>query len=145
MLTDNSLKDDPNPMSNTDDPVKKWRQFSQIFMISSLMDDGIQDVKDYLFKISKPGEWIYNKHARSDQSAESLIVNTVRATLLDFLPQEIPYRLKCELELYELSENGMLFNGQQKVPAYLQQNFQKSSKYEAWSPNHDKHGSLQVL
>lgn len=121
MLTDNSLKGDPNPMSNTDDPVKKWRQFSQIFMISSLLDDGIQDVKDYLFKISKPGEWIYNKNARSDQSAETLIVNTVRATLLDFLPQEIPYRLKCELELYELSENGMLFNGQQKVSTYLQQ------------------------
>lgn len=129
MLTDNSLKGDPNPMSNPDDPVKKWRQFSQIFMISSLMDDGIQDVKDYLFKISKPGEWIYNKDARSDQSAETLIVNTVRATLLDFLPQEIPYRLKCELELYELSEDGMLFNGRR---CFLLATYKISKKTTPW-------------
>lgn len=53
--------------------------------------------------IEKP--WEYPQYQFTDQQAEDLIVENVRAVLLDFLPQEIPYQLNCEMELFELKNS----------------------------------------
>ena len=43
----------------------------------------------------------------SDQTAEEIITKSVKAKLLDFLPQEIPYTLKPELEFFNVNEKGI--------------------------------------
>lgn len=44
---------------------------------------------------------MYDLKIRTDQPSEDIIVNTVKATLLDFLPQEIPYKLHTEIEYFD--------------------------------------------
>lgn len=49
--------------------------------------------------------WEYKNGEFTDQKTEDLIVDNVRAVLLDFLPQEIPYNLHCEIDYFE-KRNG---------------------------------------
>lgn len=57
---------------------------------------------------AKPAEWDYEAGEFTDQSVKDLILNSVRARLLDFLEQEIPYNLVCEMEYLETA-NGNIF------------------------------------
>lgn len=91
------------------DNVKGWRKFSEIFMISALTGDGVQKMKKYFVNVSKPGKWLYPAEQWSDHTPEDIITRTVQATLLDFLPQEIPYKLVTKLEHYEVTENGNFY------------------------------------
>lgn len=54
---------------------------------------------------AKQREWEYDANEFTDQPPEELIVQSVRARLLDFFPQEIPYSLKSEIEYFS-QENG---------------------------------------
>ncbi|KAF2879015.1 hypothetical protein ILUMI_27156 [Ignelater luminosus] len=82
-----------------------WPYFKEVFMISALTGSGLGEVKDYLIKTAKPGKWMFPGDVWSNQTPEIIIVDTVKATLLDFLPQEIPYKMEPILELYEISED----------------------------------------
>lgn len=75
-------------------------------MILLYLGSGLSDVKNYLIKSAKPHNWLYPADTWTDQTPEKIIINTVKATLLDFLPQEIPYELKPEIELLEIDEDG---------------------------------------
>lgn len=57
--------------------------------------------QNYLLNNAKPASLHYNSMMWSDQKPEDLVVQVARAKFLDFLPQEIPYNLKIELEYYE--------------------------------------------
>lgn len=45
----------------------------------------------------------------TDQSAENIILTSVHAGFLDFLPQELPYQLKTEIEYFNVDEKGISF------------------------------------
>lgn len=51
--------------------------------------------------------WQYTKGEQTDQPMENLIVDCVRAVLLDYLPNEIPYKLGVEMEYLDKNE-GLL-------------------------------------
>lgn len=67
------------------------------------------EIKNYLINQAQPGKWLFPSDVWSDQRWETLITNAVKAKFLDFLPQEIPYKLKVKMELFEDSE-GNLFS-----------------------------------
>lgn len=87
--------------------VKVWPHFQEIFMISALNGDGVDDIKHYLIRESKYKPWMYPSTEWTNQSPEEIIVNTAKATLLDFLPQEIPYKLRTEMEFFSTSDEGI--------------------------------------
>lgn len=82
-----------------------WSYFSAIFMASAITGDGLHGIMNFLLKQSKPKTWEYSATDFTDERPEDLIVSSVRARLLDFLPQEIPYTLKSEIE-YFAEEKG---------------------------------------
>lgn len=82
-----------------------WPHFKNIFLVSSLKGDGVDKIVDYLSNISSEGSWIYKNNESTDQQPERLIEDFVRARLLDYLPQEIPYNLKVELEYFSNDDN----------------------------------------
>ncbi|XP_066256284.1 GTPase Era, mitochondrial [Euwallacea similis] len=88
--------------------IKAWPYFSDIFMVSSLTGDGLREVKQYLIDSARPAKWMFPQAVWTDQTAEIIIQNSVKAKLLDFLPQEIPYRLKPELEYFDLNDKGVI-------------------------------------
>lgn len=86
--------------------MKTWSYFQDIFMISALTGSGLEDLRNYFIKRAEPGEWLYPAEVWSDQTAEDIIVSSVKAKFLDFLPQELPYKVKPEMEFFERNEKG---------------------------------------
>lgn len=85
-----------------------WPYFKSIFLVSSLKGDGVEKVADFLSGMSTEGAWQYRNNELTDQEPEKLIEGFVRARLLDYLPQEIPYNLKVDLEFFS-NENNKIF------------------------------------
>lgn len=81
-----------------------WSNFNDVFLVSAITGSGLQELQDYLVREAKPREWRFDADVYTDATPEALIVESVRARLLDYLPQEIPYNLKCELEYYNVEK-----------------------------------------
>ncbi|XP_076626780.1 GTPase Era, mitochondrial isoform X3 [Colletes latitarsis] len=85
---------------------KSSLKFDDIFMVSALTGDGVDDLRNYLLDSAKINDWQYEKDAFTDQPLETVIEETVRAKLLDHLKQEIPYNIKTKLEHLDIGEDG---------------------------------------
>lgn len=120
-LTCKNISLDPNFTKTTKQPIKTdagevaaaerevgWPYFKSIFLVSSLKGDGVEKVADFLSGMSTEGAWQYRNNELTDQEPEKLIEGFVRARLLDYLPQEIPYNLKVDLEFFS-NENNKIF------------------------------------
>lgn len=99
------LADMKRPVKYKNTKSAGWPYFSEVFMVSALTGDGIKRVANYISDQSQEKPWEYPDYQFTDQRAEDLIINNVRAALMDFLPQEIPYQLQCEMELFEVKKN----------------------------------------
>jgi hypothetical protein len=44
-----------------------WPYFNQVFMISAKMNEGVQDLKRYLFTRARPGNWVFHRNFLTDQ------------------------------------------------------------------------------
>ncbi|XP_014481467.1 PREDICTED: GTPase Era, mitochondrial [Dinoponera quadriceps] len=80
---------------------KNSLKFTDVFMISALTGDGVDDLRTYLLDSAKPRKWHYEEHIYSNQTCEDIIQQTVRAKLLDNLPQEMPYNMQVKLEHFD--------------------------------------------
>ncbi|XP_031632929.1 GTPase Era, mitochondrial [Contarinia nasturtii] len=96
------LKDMARPVKYKNQKSAGWPYFSDVFMVSALSGDGIGRVSNYIYNRSIEKPWEYPRYQFTNQSPEDLILNNVRSVLLDFLPNEVPYKLKCEMELFEV-------------------------------------------
>ncbi|XP_016976620.1 GTPase Era, mitochondrial [Drosophila rhopaloa] len=93
-----------------------WSHFSDVFLVSALTGSGLPELQNYLVGQAKPRAWKYPADKRTDSSPEAQIVESVRARLLDYLPQEIPYNLKCDLEYYSVEKNVIYTSVQVQCP-----------------------------
>ncbi|XP_030763186.1 GTPase Era, mitochondrial [Sitophilus oryzae] len=114
IITNNCIRGKPIPgqikskhLSSTD-KMRGWPNFEEIFMVSALTGDGLAEVKKHLIANAKLGKWMFREEIWTDQSAENIIVTSVRAKLLDFLPQEIPYGLQTEIEYFDVNDEGII-------------------------------------
>ncbi|CAG5003971.1 unnamed protein product [Parnassius apollo] len=110
-LTNGVIAGKPLPNSERDSArnklVRGYSNFSDVFLVSALTGDGVNDIKKYLISNAKVATLHYTPDQWTDQTPETLIEDAVRAKFLDFLAQEIPYSLKIYLEYYdELQEEG---------------------------------------
>lgn len=85
-----------------------WPEFSAVFMVSSLNGDGVEKVVDFIEAQSVVKPWEYTNNEVTNQKPEDMIEQFVRARLLDYLPQEIPYLLTTSLEYFS-NENNKIF------------------------------------
>lgn len=99
-----------NKLITYDDKEKKigWPNFSEVFMVSSLTGDGMDGVRKFLMRYGKSKQWEYSSGECTDQTPETMIVQSVRARLMNATPQEVPYLLKFELEYYSVHK-GHIF------------------------------------
>lgn len=102
------MKDMRRPVRYKNTKSAGWPYFSDVFMISALNGDGVKRVTNYIAEQSTEKPWEFPSYQFTDQRAEDLIINNVRAALLDFLPQEIPYQLNCEMDLFEVKNNRII-------------------------------------
>ncbi|XP_054257911.1 GTPase Era, mitochondrial [Macrosteles quadrilineatus] len=85
-----------------------WPNFSQVFMVSALEGLGVGEVMEYLMQYAQRGRWVYSDDTFTDQKPEKVIVDTVKAKLLDYLPDELPYNIQVRMEMFNELEDGTL-------------------------------------
>lgn len=83
-----------------------WPDFKDVFMLSSLDREDVETLKSYFLVKAKPGEWQYHSEVLTDQTPEQICINLIREKLLENLPQEVPYSLTQNIELWHEGENG---------------------------------------
>lgn len=98
---------DPNREREKSDIVG-WPHFKGVFMVSSLNGDGIDEVAKFIESQAEAGPWEFKNNEVTDKKPSALIEEFVRARLLDYLPQEIPYLLTPKLEYFS-DENNKIF------------------------------------
>lgn len=86
-----------------------WPNFSLVFMLSALHNDGVGELRSYLLNKAQPKPWLYNGDAVTPQRPRTLIVDAMREVCLDLLHQEIPYNIYFQIVMWELDELDNLF------------------------------------
>ncbi|MBY0501163.1 MAG: GTPase Era [Alphaproteobacteria bacterium] len=94
-----------------DDLLALAQQFSrqevnQIFMVSALKGDGIQDIKSYWAPILPKGPWLFPEDQLSDLSERLLAAEITREEIFHRLHEELPYSIWVETESWEEFQNG---------------------------------------
>ena len=85
-----------------------WPYFNQVFMVSAKHNDGVNDLKRYLFSQGKPAKWMFTRNMITDQMPQEIAEMIVREKLLENLPSEIPYELGIEVVHWEIDINDSL-------------------------------------
>jgi len=81
--------------------------FAQIFMISALKGDGVEDITKCLAVAMPPGPWLYPEDQMSDISMRLLAAEVTREKIFLKLDQELPYAIFVETEAWEETENAV--------------------------------------
>ena len=86
-----------------------WPGFQDVFTVSALYGDGIEDLRDYLLEKSKPspGVWKYNQDLSTDKDPRELVINVLKSKFLDVLSFDVPYTIEPAIETWSV-ENGTL-------------------------------------
>ncbi|XP_049855488.1 GTPase Era, mitochondrial-like [Schistocerca gregaria] len=119
VLTDQNLRKETRNPKKTEqlseakvkDIVKEksgWGNFSEVFIVSALSGDGVDKIMDHILMAAKPGKWLYAPSHMSDVSPNKLIARTVKAKLLEYFPQEVPYNLKTTVEYLDDSNSDLI-------------------------------------
>ena len=80
---------------------EKLGKFEQIFMISALKGDGLEDVKKHLAAKMPQGPWLYPEDQMSDIPMRLLAAEVTREKLFLKLEQELPYAVFVETESWD--------------------------------------------
>lgn len=79
--------------------VSSWPHFCEVFMVSALEGDGVGDIKEYLLSEAQPSQWLFKEKKLINKTR--LAVDLVKAACLDYLPDEVPYKLQFKLNYFE--------------------------------------------
>lgn len=85
-----------------------WEGFQEVFLISALDGTGIDLLKDYLVKISKPGDWVYHSSVVTDQHPYDVAKMCVTQSLLDNVDSYLPYVMEPEIIYWDVDSNNRL-------------------------------------
>ncbi|MFN3826157.1 MAG: GTPase Era [Micavibrio sp.] len=86
--------------------LNEMLDFNATFMISSLKQDGTDDVMTWLVNNVPTGVWHYPEDQISDMPSRLLAAEVTREKLFRKLYQELPYALTVETETWEEFDNG---------------------------------------
>jgi GTP-binding protein Era len=80
--------------------------FAQVFMISALKGDGIEDVADWCAAQVPEGPWLYPADQAADIPSRLLAAEITREKLYLRLHDELPYATSVETEKWEEKKDG---------------------------------------
>ena len=62
---------------------KHWPYFNQVFMVSAQQNDGVDELRRYLFERGRPGNWLFPRCLLTDQLPKDIAENCVREKMLE--------------------------------------------------------------
>ena len=87
-----------------------WPGFSDVFTISALQGDGVEELREYLLQEARPADWQFAPQLQFDGDPRKLVVNLIKSKFLDNLPKTIPYELEPEIQIWEWNEEWKSLN-----------------------------------
>ena len=95
----------PNLLSLTAD-LLALKTFDEVFMVSALTRDGVEDLKAYLAGVVPEGPWLFPEDQLSDASLRRTAAEITREKLFLRLHEELPYALTVETTEWKTLRNG---------------------------------------
>ena len=80
-----------------------WSRFESVFVTSAVTGRGLEELRTQLLGRAREADWAYPESLPSDQSPRWQAMSLIRAELLNHLKQEIPYKLKLRIEVWDLN------------------------------------------
>lgn len=87
--------------------VVGWPNFTEVFPVSSLLGEGISPLRDFLLHSAKDREWRYSDKLVTRDNPKDIVIRTLKAKLLEVLPEEIPYALQPEIEFWNCDDGTL--------------------------------------
>ncbi|XP_077167436.1 GTPase Era, mitochondrial [Paroedura picta] len=87
---------------------KGWPHFQDVFMLAAVNAEEVETLKNYLLMQAKPGPWEFHREVLTSQSPEEICNNIIREKLLEHLPEEVPYVVGQQMEMWEEGPSGEL-------------------------------------
>ncbi|MHA1517841.1 MAG: GTPase Era [Alphaproteobacteria bacterium] len=84
------------------------KTFEEVFMISALTGDGVDDLKTYLAKAVPEGPWLFPEDQLSDASLRQTAAEITREKLFLRLHEELPYALTVETTEWKELKDGSI-------------------------------------
>lgn len=84
------------------------KTFDQVFMVSALTGDGVEDLKTYLAEAVPPGPWLFPEDQLSDASLRQTAAEITREKLFLRLHEELPYALTVETTEWKELKDGSI-------------------------------------
>jgi len=84
------------------------KTFDQVFMVSALTGDGVEDLKTYLAEAVPEGPWLFPEDQLSDASLRQTAAEITREKLFLRLHEELPYALTVETTDWKELKNGSI-------------------------------------
>jgi GTP-binding protein Era len=97
--------------------------FEDVFMVSALTGDGVDDLLRHLAAALPEGPWLYPEDQLSDLPERLLAAEVTREKLFLKLHQELPYALTVETESWKAHRDGSL---RLEQTIYVQRDSQKA-------------------
>lgn len=82
--------------------------FEEVFMVSALTGDGVEELRAFLAAKMPPGPWLYPEDEVSDLPMRLLAAEVMREKIYDRLHQELPYAITVEtIDWKDLGRKGV--------------------------------------
>lgn len=82
------------------------KTFDEVFMVSALSGDGVEDLKSHLARVVPDGPWLYPEDQLSDASLRQTAAEITREKLFLRLHEELPYALTVETGEWKTLRDG---------------------------------------
>lgn len=86
--------------------LQALKAFDQVFMVSALTGDGVDDLKTYFAAAVRPGPWLFPEDQLSDASLRQTAAEITREKLFLRLHEELPYALTVETTEWKELKDG---------------------------------------
>jgi len=82
--------------------------YSEVFMISALKGDGVEDLKSHLAGLMPEGPWLYPEEQTADLPARLMAAEMTREKVYLRVHEELPYSASVETTAFEERKDGSL-------------------------------------
>lgn len=99
-----------NPLDDINNPDRiGYKNFSQVFSISALKDDGIENFRNKLIELAYPVErWPHNADFVSNVTTREVVGSIIRGKIMDYVEYEVPYLVKLNFLKLSYDDYGSL-------------------------------------
>lgn len=86
-----------------------YRNFSQVFSISALTEDGVDDLREHMLKSAQPVElWPHGPEYITNQTTKEVVHGIIRGKVMDNVDHAIPYLLNYKYVGFAYDDLGSL-------------------------------------